>query len=181
MEESISSNPVVAALLWVFNQIISDPDIIKKVITITVAVLVLRVILAIAGLIQTARRKKWREQYDRAFSAEQRYEGFQRAGERCEFDSGFGRCGNRAEHADHFYPWSRGGATSMKNLVAACSGHNLSKGAKMPSAVLKSRIESRRKGYFPKHVETSAGEWSVRRKGIVNQQTAAGTGWAEQV
>ena len=160
-----------------FNQIVTDPDMVKKLATVAVVFVVLRVVFAIAALIQTARRKKWREQYERGYNLQQRLEGFQRAGNRCEFDSGFGRCGNRAEHADHFYPWSRGGATSMQNLVAACSGHNLSKGAKMPSAVLKARIESRRRSYFPKHVSKTAGEWSVR-KATIDSAAVRETGWA---
>ena len=147
---------------WVFNQLATDPDIIQKVLVLVVAGVVVRTILFIAQAIQTSIRKKWRENYARGFSTEQRVQGSARAGGRCEFDSGWGRCSERAEHADHFYPWSRGGATSMQNLVAACSSHNLSKGAKMPSALLKSRIESRRKSYFPRGVAVTAGEWSKR-------------------
>lgn len=164
MEEFFNSNPFTAALWWVFNQMVSDPNILTKLITLAVVFLVLRVIILIIALIQTARRKKWREQYARGYSSEQRAAGFLRANGRCEFDSGMGRCSNRAEHADHFYPWSRGGATSMQNLVAACAPHNLSKSAKMPSMMLKTRIENRRRGYFPKSVSVVAGEWSVRHK-----------------
>ena len=50
----------------------------------------------------------------------------------------------------------------MTNLVAACPSHNLSKGAKMPSALLRSRIESRRKSYFPRGTSLTAGEWSKK-------------------
>lgn len=158
-----------------FQHIVQDPDFLKKLGALVVLFLFFRFVLLIAGLVQTARRKKFREQYERGFSASQRRDGFARAGNRCEFDNGMARCKNRAEHADHFYPWARGGATSMNNLVAACAGHNLSKGAKMPSPLLKSRIENRRKRYFPRGANRTAGEWSVRHK---NQPESDGPGWS---
>jgi len=96
----------------------------------------------------------------RMYSAQQKNEGHKRAGNRCEFSSRYGRCKNKAVHADHFYPYSRGGATSMKNFVSACEHHNLSKGAKIPSLVEKSRIEARRAHYFPVGVSVSVGEWA---------------------
>jgi len=162
--DDVSSNPIVAALVWIFHQLISDPDILKKIFTVVAAAAILRLLIALYSVIQTARRKKWREQYERAFSSQQRMDGFVRARGRCEFDNGLLRCKNKAEHADHFYPWALGGATSMRNLVAACSGHNLAKGAKMPSVALKSRIETRRRSYFPASEDITAGEWSVRHQ-----------------
>lgn len=96
----------------------------------------------------------------RAFTAIQRSEGFARAGGRCEFKKfAFFRCGGNAEHGDHFFPWSRGGASSAENFVAACARCNLSKGARQPSVFVKHALERRRRRYFPAGVNTRAGAW----------------------
>ncbi|PPG14384.1 HNH endonuclease [Rathayibacter rathayi] len=91
----------------------------------------------------------------------QRTAGFARADGRCEFDGAlfFVRCPRDAHHADHFYPWSKGGATSMQNLVAACAACNLSKGPKMLSAFYRKRIERRRRKYFTVGMNRLVGEW----------------------
>jgi len=125
-------------------------------ITIVVVVLVLRIFLSIRRKI----RKRRASRTQRLFTSAQKDQGHARAGRRCEFSDGMSRCKNRSEHGDHFYPHTRGGATTMKNFVAACSQHNLSKGAKMPSAVEKRRIEQRRKRYFPAFTSVKAGEWA---------------------
>jgi 5-methylcytosine-specific restriction endonuclease McrA len=63
----------------------------------------------------------------RAFSHEQKREIWFAAGGRCSI------C--RIElspdwHADHRYPWSRGGSTSLRNAMALCGPCNLRKSAK---------------------------------------------------
>jgi 5-methylcytosine-specific restriction endonuclease McrA len=126
------------------------------VIGIAVFIFVTRTVLSV----RRAKRKRRAQRTERMFNKAQKDQGHARAGRRCEFSEGLGRCKNRSEHGDHFYPHSRGGATTMKNFVAACSMHNLSKGAKMPSALEKSRIEKRRKRYFPAFTSTKAGEWA---------------------
>lgn len=97
----------------------------------------------------------------RMFSAAQRRDGFSRAGNRCEYDGFLPwlRCTSAAEHADHFFPWSRGGATSMSNQVAACARHNLAKSDHMPSRMMQSRIARRRRRYFPAGVDLAVGQW----------------------
>lgn len=99
----------------------------------------------------------------RLFPVPERKAAFERAGNRCEYD-GFlwFRCPHPAHHADHFYPHTRGGATSMRNLVAACSSCNLSKSAHMPTPWVKWRLERRRRRYFPAGMDTTAGEWFGR-------------------
>lgn len=87
----------------------------------------------------------------RLFTAEQRQAGFARADHRCEF-SGllvFTRCRARASHGDHFYPWSKGGATSMENFVAACPSCNMRKSDAIPSLLTGLLIRARRGRYFP--------------------------------
>jgi 5-methylcytosine-specific restriction endonuclease McrA len=84
----------------------------------------------------------------RRFTRQQRREGMARAGGQCEMDAGFrSRCSRPAEHGDHFYPWSKGGSTSLQNFVAACSRCNRAKGARIPSPAQQERLERRRFAY----------------------------------
>ncbi len=80
----------------------------------------------------------------RRFSKQQRREGMARADGQCELSLGSRRCSRPAEHGDHFYPWSKGGSTTLQNFVAACSRCNRSKGARIPSPSTQRRIERRR-------------------------------------
>lgn len=95
-----------------------------------------------AGFI-TARDARRRDPL-RRFTKQQRREGMARAGGQCELGVGAHRCSRAAEHGDHFYPWSKGGATSLQNFVAACSRCNRAKSAWIPSPTLQKRIERRR-------------------------------------
>ncbi len=82
--------------------------------------------------------------------AAERQRSFTRAGNRCEFKRPFWfRCNGAAQHADHIYPWSCGGATSLANFQALCAHHNTSKGATIPSKFYIWRLERRRRRYFP--------------------------------
>lgn len=99
----------------------------------------------------------------RIFCAADRKAAFDRAGNRCEYEGWLGlRCRRPAHHADHFYPWTRGGATSIRNLVAACTACNLHKSSHMPTPGAKRRLERRRRRYFPAGVDVAAGEWFGR-------------------
>lgn len=94
----------------------------------------------------------------RGFTSQQRSECFRRAGNRCEMETiWFGRCLGTAEHADHWLPHSRGGATNLANAVAACARHNLAKSDTVPSAWETARLERRRRHYFPESLDRSAG------------------------
>lgn len=95
----------------------------------------------------------------RLFSAEQKRAGHARAGHRCEMELlPFIRCRRPSEHGDHWYPHSRGGATTMGNFVAACSPCNLRKSATMPSRFATARLSARRRRYFPSGVPVRSGE-----------------------
>ncbi|WP_371706878.1 HNH endonuclease [Pseudarthrobacter sp. NIBRBAC000502772] len=82
-----------------------------------------------------------------------------RAAGLCEMEAGFRRrCSRPAEHGDHFYPWSKGGSTSLQNFVAACARCNRAKGARIPSPGQQERIERRRRDYFMPEGSVSVGE-----------------------
>lgn len=86
----------------------------------------------------------------RAFSAGERREGLTRSGGRCEHKNPlWRRCPQAAEHADHIYPWSKGGWTAVSNLQMLCQRHNLAKGARTPSRLYLWRLHRRRRRYLP--------------------------------
>ncbi|MBB6404212.1 HNH endonuclease signature motif containing protein [Arthrobacter sp. AZCC_0090] len=95
----------------------------------------------------------------RRFTRQQRREGMARADWQCEMEAGFHRrCSRPVEHGDHFYPWSKGGATSLQNFVAACSRCNRAKGARIPSPGQQKRLERRRLVYVDAHELVAVGE-----------------------
>lgn len=105
------------------------------------------VVLIIAAAVINARDVRRRDPL-RRFTRQQRRAGMARAGGLCEMETGIGRrCSRAAEHGDHFYPWSKGGSTSLQNFVAACSRCNRAKGARIPSPGQQMRLERRRRTY----------------------------------
>ena len=95
----------------------------------------------------------------RRFTRQQRREGMARAGGQCEMEAGLRRlCSLPAEHGDHFYPWSKGGSTSLQNFVAACARCNRAKSARIPSPGQQERIERRRRDYVTPDGSVSVGE-----------------------
>nr|WP_246223655.1 HNH endonuclease signature motif containing protein [Pseudarthrobacter psychrotolerans] len=104
-------------------------------------------------------RRRAHLEYDRPESRPQRREGMARAAGLCEMEAGFRRrCSRPAEHGDHFYPWSKGGSTSLQNFVAACIRCNRAKGARIPSPGPQERIERRRRDYVAPDGSVSVGE-----------------------
>ncbi|MBT8161648.1 MULTISPECIES: HNH endonuclease [Arthrobacter] len=95
----------------------------------------------------------------RRFTRQQRREGMARADGQCELEAGLHRrCLRPAEHGDHFYPWSKGGTTSLQNFVAACSRCNHAKGARIPSPGQQKRLEQRRLAYISTNDAIRVGE-----------------------
>ena len=116
------------------------------------------VVLGVAAAVITGQDVRRRDPV-RRFTRQQRREGMTRAGGRCELEAGFGRrCGRPAEHGDHFYPWSKGGSTSLQNFVAACARCNRAKRARIPSPGQQQRMERRRRDYLPPSSSVSVGE-----------------------
>ncbi|WP_396020097.1 HNH endonuclease [Arthrobacter sp. ISL-85] len=68
------------------------------------------------------------------------------------------RCRRPAESCDHFYPWSKGGSTSLQIFVAACARCNHAKWARIPSPGLQPRIQRRRVEYLATESSVSVGE-----------------------
>jgi hypothetical protein len=116
------------------------------------------VVLGITAAVMIRRDVRRRDPV-RRFTRQQRREGMARAGGLCELEAGFGRrCGRPAEHGDHFYPWSKGGSTTLQNFVAACARCNRAKRAWIPSPGQQQRMERRRREYLPPSAPVSVGE-----------------------
>ncbi len=116
------------------------------------------VALTIAAVVIRAQDVRRRDPA-RRFSRQQRREGMARAGSQCEMEAGLRRrCSRPAEHGDHFYPWSKGGSTSLQNFVAACARCNRAKSARIPSPAKQERLERRRRSYLAPDAQVSVGE-----------------------
>jgi hypothetical protein len=116
------------------------------------------VILAITAAIIIGRDVRRRDPV-RRFTRQQRRVGMARAGGQCEMEAGFRcRCSRPAEHGDHFYPWSKGGSTSLQNFVAACARCNRAKSARIPSPGQQKRLERRRRVYVTLEDAVRVGE-----------------------
>jgi 5-methylcytosine-specific restriction endonuclease McrA len=96
----------------------------------------------------------------RMFSGPEKAECKRRAGNRCEHSQFGFRCRVPSAHADHVYPWARGGATAMSNCQSLCAPHNLRKSATIPGKFYIARLEKRRRKYFPSGVPRKV-EWRL--------------------
>lgn len=95
----------------------------------------------------------------RMFTSDQRRAGADRSGGRCEMEGVFfTRCTRPGEHGDHWFPHSKGGASSMNNFVWACAPCNLAKSAHVPTFWETTRLEWRRRRYFAPHSHMRPGE-----------------------
>ena len=118
----------------------------------------LAVVMIITAAITRGRDVRRRDPI-RRFTRQQRRDGMSRADGQCEMEAGFRRrCTSPAEHGDHFYPWSKGGSSSLQNFVAACSRCNRAKGARIPSPRQQERLERRRRTYVTLEDAVAVGE-----------------------
>ena len=119
-----------------------------------VAVVGLLIVVALAR-----RRTEPQRDPDRLFSSAQRRLGHERANNRCEQSVAWlFRCRRPSQHGDHWYPWSKGGATSMTNYAALCARCNLKKSAHIPTLWATKRLERRRRRYFPRNEPVKVGQ-----------------------
>ena len=124
-----------------------------------IAVLVLIIFIAVKA--RGGKRKAQTDQR-RMFTSWQKQEAKRRAGGRCEHSSLGFRCKQPGQHADHIYPWSKGGATEMSNCQSLCATHNLQKSAMVPSPFYIHRLQRRRGRYFPTGTPVRV-EWRLGR------------------
>jgi hypothetical protein len=133
-------------------------DIVGRVLAAAAPPGLLLVTLTIVAAVAATRDVRRRDPV-RRFTRQQRRDGMARAAGQCEMEAGFRRrCSRPAEHGDHFYPWSKGGSTSLQNFVAACARCNRAKGARIPSPGQQERIERRRRDYVLPDGSVRAGE-----------------------
>lgn len=102
----------------------------------------------------------WRDP-QRLFDAQQKRIIHDRAGRRCEHKPMlWRRCPRPGTQADHVFPHSKGGPTSIGNGASLCPAHNREKSARVPTRLYIARLEHRRRRYFPAGADvrvTSAG------------------------
>jgi 5-methylcytosine-specific restriction endonuclease McrA len=98
------------------------------------------VVLVIAAAFRSIRfrlrisRGKRNKDPQRLFNQSQKRELYTRCGYRCEYPRPFlGRCHAKATEADHVYPWSLGGPTTLENAAGLCKRHNLKKSNHIPT------------------------------------------------
>lgn len=101
----------------------------------------------------------------RAFTATSKREAAELAGGRCE-GTRLIRCRHRGDdlHGDHWYPHSRGGATTPANLVMLCPKCNRRKSDKIPTSAETTVLYLRRRSYMPPD-RMRPGQWRPRRTG----------------
>lgn len=126
-------------------------------------VLIAAFIVIIVTSLRRAALRSRQSQRDgqRLFTVAQRALGRDLAGGRCEHANILGvRCHRPGAHGDHIYPWSKGGATIQSNFAWLCAAHNLSKGARVPSAVQIWALQRRRRRYYPAGVPVHI-DWRI--------------------
>lgn len=118
----------------------------------------------ITGLIHRPLPKDKRDPA-RVFTAAAKREASELAGGRCEGTRVI-RCRHRGDdlHGDHWYPHSRGGATTLDNLVMLCPKCNRRKSDKIPTSAETAVLYLRRRSYMPPG-RMKPGQWRPRRTG----------------
>lgn len=106
----------------------------------------------------------WPKDPTRNFSKQDSDWGKQACNYQCEYvDENSGRCFHQGDdlHADHWFPHSKGGATTRDNLVMLCPDHNYKKSAKVPNYYQTRLLElSRSLGYgYRTKMSVPVGKW----------------------
>lgn len=119
--------------------------------------------LTVIGIARAVVKGRVPEKHEkRMFTGPEKAECKRRAGNRCEHSQFGFRCRTASAHADHVYPWARGGQTTMSNCQSLCAPHNLRKSAIIPGKFYIARLEKRRRRYFPTGISPKV-EW---RRGL---------------
>lgn len=130
------------------------PAIPPFVIMAAITVLFVSIIVAVASKVGNlftiiAHRKKDDSHRDakRVFTAKEKAQMSRQCGNRCEGTGLFFRCRYTGVdlHGDHWYPHSKGGATTMDNLVMLCPQCNRRKSDTIPTSLQTKALSWRRK------------------------------------
>lgn len=117
--------------------------------------------------VMRAPRDHHRRDSTRLFSEQQKTAAARRCGNRCEGTGIFRRCSSRSRklQGDHWFPHSKGGATTEDNLVMLCGKCNRRKSDKIPTPIQTWALKYRRqKGMgYPHPIEGELGRWLPRR------------------
>lgn len=121
----------VAALIADMVKAGVDPDIIGRTAAALAEREPVRVVDAQAERKRAADRERMRARHAECppdLWLQLRAQVFERDGYRCVY------CGDASEplHCDHVLPFSKGGQSTLSNLVTACAPCNISKGARTP-------------------------------------------------
>lgn len=123
-------------------------------------------------MLRIAHRKKDNSRRDakRVFTNKQKSQVSKACNDRCEGTGLFFRCRYRGTdlHGDHWFPHSKGGATSMTNLVMLCPACNRRKSDHIPSRLQTVALNRRRKRGrdYDGDLPSPVGEWLPR--GYIN-------------
>lgn len=156
----------------IINNIVQLPYggyILLAIILIVIAVCFHFFLRCDAALTRMVHRVKPSHKRDatRVYTAQQKDLASAQCHHRCEGTGIFFRCSYRGQdlQGDHWFPHSRGGATTEKNLVMLCPSCNRKKSNHIPTALQTWGLSRRRKhhrDYSNDHI-SSAGEWLPRR------------------
>ncbi len=109
------------------------------------------------------RRKQKRRDPKRVYTRGEKDKAMRRCNKRCEGIHVFARCEYRGSdlQGDHWFPHSRGGKTSIQNLVMLCPSCNRAKSDKIPTRLQTYAIKMRRKSGvdYKDGVPLKVGEW----------------------
>lgn len=108
------------------------------------------------------KRSEHRRDARRVFTRSEKNSAMALCKNRCEGTGVFFRCQHVGKdlHGDHWFPHSRGGATSIVNLVMLCPTCNKRKSDKIPSRFQTWGLRLRRKyGDYLPGIDTKVGSW----------------------
>lgn len=136
--------------------------ILISIIAIMMLVFISKIDRSITALLHWNRSDKRRDS-KRVYTSKQKQLASKMCKNRCEGTGILSRCKYRGRdlQGDHWYPYARGGATTIQNLVMLCPSCNKSKSDKIPSRFQTFALRKRRKyGYdYMGEIPTKVGQW----------------------
>lgn len=138
--------------------------------SIFLSVVVVALVITFLGKIDTSitallhwRRKESRRDPTRLYTPSQRREGMKKCSYRCEGTGLIFRCSyvGKDLQGDHWFPHSRGGSTTTRNLVMLCPECNRKKSDRIPSRfqTWALRFRRRRGDDYLDSIPVHVGQW----------------------